>query len=80
MPKKKELSFEENLAQLEQIVAKLEGGNATLEEIMADYTQGVELSASCFKALKKAEKQIDVLIKENESGIEQAPLVIEEER
>ena len=47
---------------------------------MADYTQGVELSASCFKALKKAEKQIDVLIKETESGIEEAPLVIEEER
>ena len=44
MPKKKELSFEENLAQLEQIVAKLEGGNATLEEIMADYTRSGAVS------------------------------------
>lgn len=65
MPRKKAASFEENLQELEKIVSRLEGGEAPLEEIMADYTRGMELSGKCLEALKKAEEQMDILLAEN---------------
>ena len=68
MPRKKAASFEENLQELEKIVSRLEGGEAPLEEIMADYTRVMELSGKCLEALKKAEEQMDILLAENGDG------------
>ena len=68
MPRKKAASFEENLQELENIVSRLEGGEAPLEEIMVDYTRGMELSGKCLEALKKAEEQMDILLAENGDG------------
>lgn len=68
MPRKKAATFEENLMELENIVSKLESGEAGLEEIMADYTQGMKLAKSCMEALQKAEKQLDVLLQEDADG------------
>lgn len=68
MPRKKAASFEENLQELEKIVSRLEGGEAPLEDIMADYTNGMELSGKCLEALKKAEEQMDILLAENGDG------------
>lgn len=78
MPRKKEASFEQNLQELEQVVERLEQGTAALEEIMADYTKGMELSNKCLAALSKAAEQMDVLLKENAQGEpEEQELVIE---
>lgn len=77
MPRKKEASFEENLAQLEEIVGRLEGSGAALEDIMADYTKGIELSNLCMSALKKAEQQIDVMLQEQGQEILEQELQIE---
>ena len=68
MPRKKTASFEENLQELEKIVSRLEGSEAPLEEIMADYTRGMELSGKCLEALKKAEERMDILLAENGDG------------
>ena len=81
MPRKKAASFEENLMELENIVARLEGGEAGLEEIMADYTQGMKLAKVCMEALQKAEKQLDLLLEEDaESSVIENQLVIEGEQ
>jgi exodeoxyribonuclease VII small subunit len=56
-------SFEAALAELEQIVATMEGGALPLKESLAAYKRGAELIQFCQAALKDAEQQVQVLEK-----------------
>ena len=56
-------AFEESLTRLEAVVAKLEGGELTLEQSVALYEQGVRLSDECKKELDAAEGRIQVLVR-----------------
>jgi len=56
-------SFEAALAELESIVATMEGGQLPLSESLAAYKRGAELLAYCQAALKDAEQQVQVLEK-----------------
>lgn len=62
-----ELSFEEALAQLEQIVRKLEEGQLGLTESLSEYEAGVRHLQQCYTALEKAERKIELL-----SGVDAA--------
>ena len=63
--------FEAALNELEGIVKKLEEGDLTLENSLALYERGVELSRFCHARLEDAEKRIEIL---NERGeIRDAP-------
>lgn len=53
------LNFEKALAELETIVAKLEGGNVPLEESIALYARGEALKARCDALLKDAEARVE---------------------
>jgi len=53
------LSFEAALAELEQIVAKLESGQAPLQESITIYERGEALKSHCEKQLSAAEKRIE---------------------
>ncbi|CAA0113256.1 Exodeoxyribonuclease 7 small subunit [Starkeya nomas] len=53
------LSFEKALAELEAIVAKLEGGNVPLEESISLYARGEALKARCDALLKDAEARVE---------------------
>lgn len=53
------LSFEEALAELEQIVAKLEGGQAPLAQSIEIYERGEALKKHCEALLKQAEMRIE---------------------
>tara|TARA_R110002124_G_scaffold85148_1_gene221074 strand:- start:8756 stop:8998 length:243 start_codon:yes stop_codon:yes gene_type:complete len=55
----KALSFEAALAQLEEIVGKLESGKAPLAESIAIYERGEALKAHCETLLKAAEARIE---------------------
>jgi exodeoxyribonuclease VII, small subunit len=55
----KALSFEAALAQLEEIVGKLESGRAPLAESIAIYERGEALKAHCEALLKTAEARIE---------------------
>ncbi|MCR5175846.1 MAG: exodeoxyribonuclease VII small subunit [Anaerovibrio sp.] len=77
MPRKKELSFEENLAALEKIVEKLESGQATLSEVLENYTSGMELSKKCLDELQAVEDQMDTILRENNGKVLEEPLVLE---
>lgn len=46
--------FEQSMARLEEIVAKLESGALTLSESIALYKEGAELSEKCKKAVSEA--------------------------
>lgn len=54
-----EMSFEEAMASLEQIVARLESGNASLEQSIDLYTRGNQLKAHCEAKLKDAQAKIE---------------------
>lgn len=53
--------FETALAQLEELVAKMESGVLPLEESLAAYRRGVALTRVCQERLAQAEQQITVL-------------------
>jgi exodeoxyribonuclease VII small subunit len=53
--------FEASLAELEQIVERLERGDLPLEESLRQFERGVELTRSCQKALRQAEQKISIL-------------------
>ena len=64
MKKSEELSFEEAMNNLEDIVAKLEKGELSLDESVENFKKGMELSNYCNELLDKAEKSITDLTKD----------------
>ncbi|MCJ9429113.1 exodeoxyribonuclease VII small subunit [Kordiimonas marina] len=54
-----QMSFEEAMAALEQVVARLESGNASLEQSIELYTRGTALKAHCEAKLKDAQAKIE---------------------
>ncbi len=65
MAKKPDLDsvpFEKALAELEQIVQKLESGSVDLEESIALYERGAVLKAHCEAKLKSAQERIEKII------------------
>jgi exodeoxyribonuclease VII small subunit len=67
-------SFEEALAELEQILSKIEGGEVGLEESLSKYERGTFLIRHCRNVLATAEKQIELLSKSEEGGIQTEPM------
>ena len=57
--------FEAAIAELETIVKKLEDGDMALEQSLALYERGVQLSRFCHTRLEEAERRIEIL---NERG------------
>ena len=55
----KAMTFEAALAELEGIVARLEGGKAPLAESIAIYERGEALKSHCEALLKAAEARIE---------------------
>ena len=60
MPK----TFEESLNELEKIVHQLEDGDLSLEASLEIFEKGVKLSRDCRERLSKAERRIEVLMKD----------------
>ena len=56
-------SFEAALAELEEIVATMEGGQLPLQESLAAYKRGAELIQFCQAALKDAQQEVEILEK-----------------
>jgi len=54
----KEKKFEENLADLEAIVQKLESGDVALEEAITEFQKGMKLSKELQDTLDQAEKTL----------------------
>ena len=71
MPRKKELSFEESLEKLEQIVSAMESGDSSLQDLMANYAEGVQLGSNCLKVLEQAEKTMDVMVQDNAGKVKE---------
>jgi exodeoxyribonuclease VII small subunit len=62
---KKAPSFEESLAELEQLVERMEQGQLPLEEALKLFERGIQLTRGCQKALQDAEQKVRILLEEN---------------
>ena len=56
------LTFEAALAELEDIVSRLEQGEVDLEDSIALYERGTALKAHCEKKLKGAEARLEKIV------------------
>jgi exodeoxyribonuclease VII small subunit len=56
------LSFEQALAELEQIVARLESGQAPLEDSITLYERGAALKAHCEQRLETARLRVEKIV------------------
>jgi exodeoxyribonuclease VII small subunit len=56
------LSFEQALAELEGIVARLESGQAPLEDSIQMYERGAALKAHCEKRLEAARLRVEKIV------------------
>lgn len=67
MPKKEaKATFAQTLADLEAVVQKMEEGELSLEEMLAEYAKGVFLLKECQSRLTAAEEQMEALSQELE--------------
>ena len=67
-------SFEDALLELEQILADIESGQATLEQSLEKYERGNFLIQHCRNILSTAEKQIELLSKSADGSVQAEPM------
>lgn len=73
------MSFENALTELEGIVEKLEKGGLALNESLALFEKGVKLARFLRTELERAEKKIDILLKDEKGTVKEKPFELEEE-
>jgi len=76
--KSPDLDFEKALAELERVVDELEKGGLGLNESLAKFERGVRLSRFLRNELDKAEKKIEILLKDDKGGVHPEPFSLEE--
>ena len=59
------LSFEESLEKLEEIVTKLESGEVPLDDAIDEFNKAMQLVKICNDKLNAAEESIAKIVKEN---------------
>ena len=65
------MKFVDNLAKLEGIVAEMEGGKLSLDDMMKNFEEGKKLVAACTQELEAIRKKIEKVV----SGTTEPPQV-----
>lgn len=76
-PRIEDMSFEDALAELRQIVERLEKGEGKLDEAIAAYERGARLKQHCEKKLKEAEAKIEKIRLSEDGSVASEPLDVE---
>ncbi|MDE2789921.1 MAG: exodeoxyribonuclease VII small subunit [Paracoccaceae bacterium] len=56
-----EMTFEEAMAELEDVVSKLEQGQVALDDSVSLYERGAELKRHCHEKLQAAEEKVKMI-------------------
>ena len=67
------MNFEDALAELEQIVRRLEGGQVKLDEAIMSYERGAQLKRHCERKLNEAQQRVDRIVIGPEGAIGTEP-------
>ena len=79
MSEAKTPDFEQALAELEALVARLERGDMALDDALRTFERGVELTRQCQGSLKAAQQRVEILLKRN-GQTEAEPFSVSESR
>ena len=71
--KKEDVKFEDNLAELENIVRKLESGDVALEDAIAEFQKGMKISETFKKTLNEAEETLVKRVGKNDQESDFSP-------
>ncbi|SIQ11099.1 exodeoxyribonuclease VII small subunit [Halanaerobium kushneri] len=74
---REKLDFESALEKLQKIVEDLEKGGLSLDETLAEFSQGMKLLKFCHQKLDKAEKKIELMLKDDGEFTEEIPFETE---
>lgn len=69
-----EMSFEEAMKRIEEIVGDLERGDLPLEESLDRFEEAVKLARSCQHKLEAAQARVSKLVNAGEDGFALEPL------
>jgi exodeoxyribonuclease VII small subunit len=67
------MSFEDALAELEQIVRRLEGGQVKLDDAIESYERGAQLKRHCETKLNEAQQRVDRIVVGPDGGLTAEP-------
>jgi len=73
-----DITFEDALRRLEQLVDQLEAGKLGLEESLEVFEEGVGLARRCARYLDDAEKRIELLTRDESGMLRTEPLHIDQ--
>ncbi len=76
-PQENELTFEQAMAQLEDIVRQLESGDLSLDEMVQRYEEGMRLLRFCQQKLMAAEQRVKKVTITDEGTIEVSDFEVE---
>lgn len=71
------MSFEAAMAELEEIVQKLEAGSGELESSIKSYERGVALKRHCEAKLKEAQEKIEKITVAPDGSVSTEPFEVE---
>jgi len=75
----KKMTFEQQIARLEEIVSALEQGDVQLADSLALFEEGTKLITACSKQLDQAEQQVVKLMKGPDGAPVELPFETTEE-
>jgi exodeoxyribonuclease VII small subunit len=73
-----DLTFEQALKRLEEIVEALETEDLDLDKSLQFFEEGVSLSRHCNQQLQAAEKRIDILLRKADGTLAAEPFALED--
>lgn len=68
-----DVPLEAAMSELSEIVARMESGQATLDESLAQFERGMQLLRSCHQKLDAASQKIEILTRMSADAVESAP-------
>ena len=72
-PEISQMSFEDALTELEQIVRRLEAGQVKLDEAIQSYERGAQLKQHCERKLNEAQQRVERIVITADGGISAEP-------
>ncbi len=66
-------NFEKTLADLENIVQRLDENDLSLDKSLSLFEEGIKLSRFCSQKLDSVEKKVEILLKDDEGNLKKEP-------
>ena len=71
-------NLEKDLKRLEEIVAKMESEEVSLDDSMKLFEEGIKLSRQCSERLDVAERKVEILTSDKKGKTQTRPFEVEE--